>query len=463
MGVFGRLWLFYILSRLPRSSLGSRAKTRYNKGGMQPSSLRKIVLVDGVRTPFAKAGKELSELHPMDMAAQNLRELMFRLNLSGKEIDEALIGNTVTPSDAANMARAAAVKAGLPKTVPATTVHRNCASSLESIAAGIAKIQAGMMDTVIAGGAENMSQAPFTFSRPFQNFIAQMLSARTIKQKAKALSGFRPRFLKPRITLLEGLTDPLTGMSMGETAEVLAKEFHISREEQDSFAIKSHEKAAAAEKKLREEIFPIFPEPEYKMLRRDTGPKRKISKARAEKMPPYFDKKYGSVTIFNSCPINDGSALVLLTAEEKAKSFGWKPMARLRAICFIGLEPKRMGLGPVRAAAKALKLAGLSLKDIDLIEINEAFAAQVLACLKAFASPRFGEEELFLNGALGEIDPQRLNVNGGAIALGHPVAATGARLALTLAKEMKRRQAAFGMAALCIGGGQGGALILENV
>ena len=432
------------------------------KPDMRACPLEKVVLAGGVRTPFAKAGKELRDVHPADLAAQNIRELLFRLNLSGREIGEVLLGNTITPPDTANIARAAAVRGGLPKAVSAATVHRSCASSLESIATAAAKIQAGMIETAIAGGAESMSQAPLLFNRSFQDFISRLPAARTLRQKARALCGFRLRFLKPRIGLLEGLTDPLSGLSMGETAELLAKEFGVSREEQDNFAIQSHKKALAAENRLREEIFPVFPGPERKILDRDTGPKSSISRSRVQKMRPFFDKKRGSVTIFNSCPLNDGSAVTLITTEERAAALGLKPLARLRSLSFAGLMPEKMGLGPVYAAALALRKAGLSLKDIDLVEINEAFAAQALACLKASASPRFGRENLSLAGALGEIDPSRLNVNGGAVAMGHPIAATGARLALTLAKEMSRRRAAFGLAALCVGGGQGGALILEN-
>ena len=212
--------------------------------------------------------------------------------------------------------------------------------------------------------------------------------------------------------------------------------------------------------KLKEELFPFFTN--HQVVSKDIGPKQALSKDRLSKMKPYFDKKYGSVTIANSCPINDGSSLLLLMPKDKLTSFGLKPLAFVRSVCFKGLEPQRMGLGPVYASAIALKKAGLSLKDMNLIEINEAFAAQVLACLKAFSSKKFCEEKLNLDQALGEIDPLKLNVNGGAIAIGHPISATGTRLILTLAKEMKRRKVQFGLATLCIGGGQGGAVVLEK-
>ena len=424
---------------------------------------KNIVIVGGLRTPFAKAGGELQSFHPVDLAAQNLKELMFRLNLKDKFLDEVVLGNVANPSDAVNIARVSVLRAGLSQRISAFTVHRNCASSLESLAVATAKIKSGMSEVMIAGGVENMSQIPFLFPQEFVNFFGHFLRSKTLKAKLKTLSFFRPHFLKPRIGLLEALNDPVAGISMGETAEVLAKEFGISREEQDEFAFQSHKKAIQARDRLKEELFPLFSGKKYQVVDEDKGPRENISKEKISKMRPYFDKKYGTVTVANSCPITDGSALLLMMSEEKAKALGYKPLARIRSVSFAGLDPRRMGLGPVYATPLALKKAGLTLKDMGLIEINEAFAAQVLSCLKAFSSDRFAKEELGLNQAVGTIPEDLLNVNGGAIALGHPVSATGARLALTLTKEMKRRNVQFGLATLCIGGGQGGAVVLENV
>lgn len=422
--------------------------------------MKKVVLVDGLRTPFVKAGKELASVHPADLAAENLKEFLFRLPIKGELIDEVILGNVANLTDATNIARVSALRSGMPKAVSAVTVHRNCASSLESIVQGTAKIQAGIWDVIIAGGVESMSCVPLLFQSSFKDFAFKWFSSKSVSSKLKTLLSFRPRFLVPRFALQETLTDPTTGLSMGETAEILAKEFGISRIDQDRFAVESHQKAFQSRKKLKEELFPLFFADQAVL--EDTGIRPEASFLRFQKAKPFFDKKYGSVTVFNACPMNDGAAFVLLMSEERALELGLKPLARLHTSAFRGLEPERMGLGPVYASALALKKAGLCLKDMDLIEINEAFAAQVLACLKAFSSRSFAKEKLGLSEALGDVDPDKLNANGGAIAIGHPVSATGARLVFSLAKELRRRDQQWGLASLCIGGGQGGALLLEN-
>lgn len=423
-----------------------------------------VVLVEGLRTPFTKAGKELSKFHPADLGAINLQELLIRLPFDyKKEIAEVIIGHVANLPDTANIARVIALKAGLPQSISAATVHRNCASSLESLNVGVAKIKSGMYDTMIAGGVETMSMLPLLWKQTLTDKFSKLMRAKTVSQKLKILTSVRLGELTPRIGLLEALQDPFTGISMGQTAEILSRDFGISRTEQDEFAINSHNKACKNEQKLQEEMFPIFAGKKYQTISKDMGVRQGLTLDRLGKMRPYFDKKYGTVTVANSCPINDGSSMLVLMSQQRAQDLGLKVLAKVRSIAFAGLEPQRMGLGPVYATPIALKKAGLSLKDIDLIELNEAFSAQVLACLKAFASDKFCKKHLGLQQALGEIDPAILNVNGGAIALGHPVSATGTRMALTLAKEMKRRNVQFGLATLCIGGGQGGALILENV
>ena len=424
---------------------------------------KKVVITQGARTPFTKAGKELRDVHPADLGAYNLRELLLRLDFPKEEIDEVIIGNVANLSDSANIARVISLKAGLDQSISALTVHRNCASSLESLAVGVAKIKADMVDTVIVGGVESMSQIPLLFSHALTRVFTRIMTSRTLGQKLKSLSSLRLSAFKPRIALLEALTDPFTGIIMGDTAEILARDFHINREEQDAFAIDSHKKAVQSEKKLLEEIVTLFAGPKHEMVSKDTGPRVNLDVERMKKMRPYFDKKYGTVTISNSCPITDGSAMLALMSEEKASALSLKPLVSVRSVAFAGLEPQRMGLGPVYSSHLALQKANLSLKDIGLFEINEAFSAQVLACLKAFASDSFCQEKLNTSKALGEINPELLNVNGGALAIGHPVAATGSRLALTLALEMKRRNIQFGLATLCIGGGQGGAVVLENL
>lgn len=424
-------------------------------------SSEKVVIAEGLRTPFVKMGKELKGFHPADLVFQNLRELLFRSSVPREEIDEVIIGNVANLPDAANIARVAALRSGLLQ-VSAFTVHRNCASSLESVVTGAAKIKAGLVRTVIAGGVESMSQAPFLFPQSFQDFAIQLERA-SFMNKIKKLFSFRLKLIKPRSALREALTDPFTGLNMGQTAEILAKEFQISRSLQDEFSLESHQRAIAAQSKLKEELFPVLCEFENKMVDEDQGPRRSLNKDKLKGLLPCFDAEYGTITAGNSCSMSDGSSLVILMEEQRAREKGLTPLSRIRSMAFCGLEPKKMGLGPAYAIPLALSQAGLTLKDMNLIEINEAFAAQVLACLKALASPRFARDKLNLSQAVGEVNSDFLNVNGGAIALGHPVSATGSRMILTLSKEMKRRKVQFGLVALCIGGGQGGAIVLENV
>ena len=446
------------------------------------ASDRDVVLVEGVRTPFAKAGTKLKDIHPAELGRVAVHEMIERSNLDVNLVDEVIMGNTGNPSDAVNIARVVALRAGVPLKVPAVSVHRNCASALESITTGFERIRAGTCETVIAGGTEVMSQMPLLMSRPFVKAFEKLSGARNVGQQLGALFGLMKADLKqvvelattppmaatphkPRISIVEGLTDPFVGINMGQTAEVLAKEWNLSREEQDAFALASHQKAVAAQKsgRLDEETTPVFLPPTFKeFVSQDIGPREEQSMEALAKMKPFFDRKYGTITVANACPITDGAAAVLLMSRAKAKELGYKPVASIRGYAFAGLEPERMGLGPVYSTPVALKRAGLTLKDMGLIELNEAFAAQVLACVKAFNSDKFGQEKLGLSGKVGEVDPAKLNVNGGAIALGHPVGATGTRLVITLMKEMKKRDVQFGLATLCIGGGQGGSVVLER-
>ncbi len=425
------------------------------------SDLKDVVIVEGTRTPFVKSGLKFDTVSAVELGQVALKELLIKTGLHSQEIDEVIIGNTGNPSTAANISRVVALNAGLPQKVSAHTVHRNCASALESIAAGFDKICAGQADTVIAGGTESMSNMPLLFTKSFVNIFRKVMGAKTIGQKLMWLKKFKLRDLKPRVALIEGLTDPFSGLNMGQTAEVLAKEFNISREEQDEYALNSHRRTVLHKERLREEISPFFI-PHKEVIEDDIGPRENQSVEQLQKLRPYFDRKYGTVTVGNSCPITDGAAMVLMMSRKKAEALGQCPLVRIKSYAFVGLEPERMGLGPVYATALALNRAGLELKDIGLIELNEAFAAQVLACLKAFESEEFAREKLGRRQALGQIPLEILNVNGGAIALGHPVGATGTRLVLTLMKEMARKGVQYGLATLCIGGGQGGAMILER-
>ncbi len=428
------------------------------------TSPRDVVIVEGVRTPFAKAGTKLKNVHAADLGKAALTDLVAKANLDVDLVDEVIIGNTGSPSDAVNIARVVALKSGFPQKTSAYTVHRNCASALQSVSNGYEKIKSGTMDVIVAGGTESMSNMPLIYSKALQDSFGKLMAAKTPAAKLAVLSEFKfTDFFAPRVAILEGLTDPFCGLNMGQTAEVLAKKFEISRKEQDEYALRSHQRAIAGKEKLHEEMTPVFLPPDYKeSLDEDIGPREGQSMEALQKLKPFFDKKYGTITPGNSCPITDGAAMLLLMSREKAEALGYKPIAKIRSYGFAGLDPKEMGLGPVYSTPIALKRAGLSMKDIGLVELNEAFAAQVLACLKAFGSDVFAERELGLDKALGEIDPEILNVNGGAIALGHPVGTTGTRIVLTLIKEMQRRDVQFGLATLCIGGGQGGAMVVER-
>lgn len=446
------------------------------------SNDRDVVLVEGVRTPFVKSDTKFKDVHPAELGRVAVHELIERAGLDVNTVDEVIIGNTGSPADAVNISRVIALRAGIPLRVPAFTVHRNCASAMESITTGFERIRAGTCDVVIAGGSENMSQLPLIMSRPFVKAFQRLMTAKGSANQLAALMGLlkedfkqvfqlaftaplAPASHKPVVSVMEGLTDPFVGINMGQTAEILAKEFHLSRQEQDEFALNSHKKAVAAQKsgRLGEEIAPVFLPPAFKeYVQDDVGPRAEQTIEQLAKLKPFFDRKYGSITVGNACPITDGAAAVLLMSRAKARELGMKPVATLRSYAFAGLEPERMGLGPAYATPIALKRAGISLKDIGLVELNEAFAAQVLACMKAMDSDQFAREKLSLDKKVGTIDPAILNVNGGAIALGHPVGATGTRLVITLMKEMQKRNVQFGLATLCIGGGQGGAVVLER-
>ena len=426
------------------------------------SSKNEACIIDGYRSPFIKAGTLLKEEHPVELGQQVFRELMCRSSVTSADIQEVVIGNVGNLPDAANISRVIALRAGLPESISAYTVHRNCASGLQAVTSGADKIQLGIVDTLLAGGVESMSSYPLLFSKQFVSVLDGWMRARNTTQKLKALLKMRLRYLKPRFSILEGLTDPFVGLSMGQTAEVLSKEFGISRKDQDAFSLESHLKAVASREsgRLGKEIVPLVTS--HHFVEEDNGPRHNQTIEKLSKLRPYFDRRYGSVTVGNACPITDGAVALLMMSSKKAQEFGYKPQFFVRSYAYAGCSPSRMGLGPVFSTVLALQKAGLKLKDMDLIEINEAFAAQVLACTQAFSSRKFAKEFLSSEEPVGDVDFSKLNVNGGAIALGHPVGATGARLVLTMMREMEERNVRYGLVTLCIGGGQGGALILER-
>ncbi len=425
-----------------------------------PTRGRRVAIVAAARTPLAKAGTDLKDVHATDLARIAFQETLWRAGWPADKIDEVILGNVIMPADATNPARVAALRAGIPHHVPALTVQRNCASGMEAIGEAALKIRSGRATAILAGGAESMSQSPLLFPEETAEPLGQLARARSLGQRLAALARLRPRHFKPVPSLLVGLTDPVVGLIMGQTAEVLAHEFGISRVEQDAYALRSHRRAAEAIEagRFADEITPVAHHGHVSYA--DVGPRANQSMDALAKLKPIFDRRDGTVTVGNACSITDGACAMLLMDAELARAEGLPIMGYVQAYATAGLDPARMGLGPVYALDRLLRDTGLSMKDLELMEINEAFAAQVLACMRAADSDQFGREALGRSSALGAFDEDRLNVNGGAIALGHPVGATGARITLDLLLEMERRQMHLGVATLCVGGGQGAAILI---
>ena len=425
---------------------------------------RPVVVLGGLRTPWVKAGANLSDVHAAELARLPAEELILRLGVPLEQIDEVIFGNVSQPADAMNIARVIALRLGIPQPVPAHTVQRNCASGMESVSQAFDKIRHGQADLILAGGTESMSGVPLLFGERAKRKFVNLARARTALAKAGAVVGFRPADFKPVIALEVGLTDGFCGQNMGDTAENLAREFSIGRAAQDQFALESHRRAVAAAEAgfFTDEIAPVYPPPDFGEVAADIGPRPQQSIEALAKLRPYFDRQYGTVTPGNSCSITDGGCALVLASEEKARALGIEPLGAIRSYAYRGCPPHRMGLGPAFATPQALDQVGWRLDEVDRIELNEAFAVQVLANQCAFESAEFAEKELGRSEPIGKLDHSRLNVNGGAIALGHPVGATGARLVLTLLHELKRSGLRRGLATLCVGGGQGGAMLVER-
>lgn len=414
---------------------------------------RDVYIIDGSRTPFLKAGAKPNPLAAADLAVAAAEALLARQPFAATDIGEVVIGCVGPSASEANIGRIIGLRAGCGNAVPGWTVQRNCASGLQAIDCAALDISNGRYDIALAGGTEAMSRSPLLFNDEMVNWLADLNSAKSVQQKLLAVAKFRPSYLVPVISLLKALNDPVVNLSMGQTAEKLAFQYNISRAEMDQFAVQSQLRAALATKnnQFKDELIPLF-DWRGKCYEADTGIRADSSVEALAKLKPVFDKPFGSVTAGNSSQISDGAALVILASKDAVKKYNLKPLARIVDVAWEALDPSVMGLGPAYAIAALLKKNKLPLSAIDYFEINEAFAAQVIACI------RYLEEH-----KVGTIDQAKLNINGGAIAMGHPVGASGARLALHLSHILQRNNAKYGIATLCIGGGQGGGMLLENV
>ena len=422
-----------------------------------------VYVVDGSRTPQLKAKGKPGPFRASDLAVACGRPLLARQPFNPEDIDEVIMGCVMSGPDEANIARVIALRLGCGMKVPAWTVQRNCASGMQAIDSAISDITTGKADLILAGGTEAMSHAPVLFNEDMVALLGGWFGAKTFTQRFKVLSQFRPRHLKPVIGLLRGLTDPVVGLSMGQTAENLAYRFGITRTQMDEFSVRSHQRLAnAIEQGYLSEIETLYDK--YGHFHEfDDGVRADSAVEKLAKLKPVFDKPFGLVTAGNSAQVTDGASLLILASEKAVKKHNLNVLGKIVDSHWAGLDPSQMGLGPVHAVTPILKRNKLKLDDIDYWEINEAFSAQVLGCLAAWEDKKYCREELGLGSVLGKVDQDKLNIDGGGISLGHPVGASGARIVLHLLHILKRNKAKRGIASLCIGGGQGGAMLIELV
>lgn len=431
--------------------------TRHAYAGGRP-----VYIIDGNRTPFLKASGKPGPFRASDLAVGAGKALLARQPFAPEALDEVILGCIIPGPDEINIARLVALRLGCGKQVPAWTVQRNCGSGMQAIDSAATDIAFGRADLVLAGGTEAMSHAPVLLPPRSVELLSAWRQARSATERLRLLGRVRPSHFRLVFSLLQGLTDPTVNLSMGQTAEILAQRFAISREEMDVFAVESHRRLAQAQDEGRlAEIEPLYTN-DGTVYDHDDGVRRDSSMERLTKLKPAFDRIYGMVTAGNSAQVSDGAALLLLASADAVRQYRLPVLGRIVDCAWAGVAPEQMGLGPVHAMAPILLRQGLQSTDIDYWEINEAFAAQVLACRAAWRSAGYARTELGLEQPFAAIDPERLNVDGGAVALGHPVGSSGARIVLHLLQVLKRTGMRRGMAALCIGGGQGGAMLLEQ-
>jgi acetyl-CoA acyltransferase len=424
---------------------------------------RRAAIVAGLRTPFVRAGTDFAQLDVLELARSVSLELLQRSGLEPADVDHVIYGNVTRPVHYSNLARELVLAAGLPKTTPADTVTLACASACQAITDATNLIERGYADVVLAGGVEMLSNVPIALSPPLGRALVGASQAKSVGDRLRSLRGLKLADLPP---VAPSITETSTGLSMGQSAELMAKLNGISRADQDAWALRSHRTAAAAwqDGRLAEEVAPVYiVNNGGRAVTRDNHIRADTSLEKLAQLKPVFDRQYGTVTAGNSSPLTDGAASVLLMSEERARSLGLRPRALVRSYAYAAVDPAgELLIGPAYAIPRALERAGLRLSDIDLVEMHEAFAAQVLSTLKKLESKTFAEQELGRSEAVGCLDPERMNLRGGSIALGHPFGATGARCVTTLANEMERQSAQLGLVSVCAAGGVGAAIVLER-
>jgi acetyl-CoA acyltransferase len=424
---------------------------------------RRVAIVAGVRTPFAKSGTVFQDVPAVALARHAARELLYRTELEGREVDEVVFSQVVASVLTPNVAREVSLLPQLPPTIPAYSLNRACASAAQAIQVAADQIALGHADAVLAGGVESLSDIPILHPRAFSKTLVAASKAKTLGARVGTFAKVRPKDLVP---VTPAIAEPSTGESMGQSAEKMAKENHIPREAQDEVALRSHQRAAAAtaDGRIPAEIAPWFGGKDGgEVVATDNGIRADTSLEQLAKLRPVFDKRYGTVTAGNSSPLTDGAAAVLLMSEETAHALGYTPLAYLRSYAVTAVDPGwQLLMGPATAVPKALERAGIGWDDLGLLEIHEAFAAQVLSNIQAWGSKAWADR-LGLAAPLGDVDWAKTNVMGGSIAIGHPFAATGARIVTTLANEMTRRDVQFGLVSICAQGGMGYAMVLERV
>ena len=424
--------------------------------------LQEVFVVDGSRSPFLKAKGKPGPFSAANLAVSTARPLLARMPFEASAIDEVILGCVMPGADEANIARVAALRLGCDQHMPAWTVQRNCASGLQALDSAAQNIALGRSSLVLAGGVEAMSHAPVLLANSMVAWLGQWAKARTTGARLKTLAQLKPGYLKPIIGLLRGLTDPVVGLSMGQTAEIIAHRFGIDRDAMDGYSVRSHQRLGKAiDLGFLNEVETIY-DTDGNFYQEDDGLRRDSDMEKLAKLKPVFDRPFGNVTAGNSAQVTDGAAWLVLANETIVEKYNLPVLGKIVDSEWAGLDPAQMGLGPVHAMTPLLKRHKFKLDDIDYWEINEAFAAQVLANIEAWKDSKYCREELHQRSAVGELDQEKLNVDGGGISIGHPVGASGARIVLHLLHVLERNNANRGIASLCIGGGQGGAMLVER-